>query len=90
MTAFTEHPHSQGVTYFEHMVFAMGIARRLSASVAIFAVHALLPFIGIGKELDLEATMEFLLERNKFIEQAAATRQIEQGAGALTNRHCDA
>ncbi len=73
MNTFTEHPHKQGVSYFEHWGFAMGIAWRLLASVMAFALHALLPCITIGRRFDLEATSAFLLERNHFIETAAAT-----------------
>lgn len=73
MNAMTAHPHEQGVSYFEHWEFAMGIAWRLLASVVAFALHALLPFITIKPPLDLEATAAFLLERNRFIEAAAAS-----------------
>ena len=73
MNAFTSHPREQGVTYFEHWAFAMGIAWRLLRSVSSFALHALLPFISIERHFDLEATSAFLLERNRFIERAAAT-----------------
>lgn len=72
MTIFTEHPHAQGVSYLEHWGFAMGIAWRLLRSVVAFALHALLPCITIERQLDLEATSAFLLERNAFIETAAA------------------
>lgn len=72
MNALTEHPHVQGVTYFEHWSFAMGIAWRLLTSVIAFALHAMLPFITIERRFDLEATSAFLLERNHFIETAAA------------------
>jgi hypothetical protein len=53
MTILTEHPHAQGVTYFEHWGFAIGIAWRLLRSVFAFALHALLPFITIDRQLDL-------------------------------------
>jgi hypothetical protein len=72
MNALTEHPHQQGVTYFEHWAFAMGIAWRLLTSVVAFALHAILPFISIEPHLDLEATAAYLAERNQFIEAAAA------------------
>ncbi len=72
MNVLTEHPHQQGVTYFEHWAFAMGIAWRLLTSVVAFALHAILPFISIEPRLDLEATAAFLAERNQFIETAAA------------------
>jgi len=72
MTIFTEHPHAQGVTYFEHWTFAIGITWRLFHSALAFLLHALLPFITIDRQFDLEATSAFLLERNAFIEAAAA------------------
>ena len=75
MNKFTDHPHAQGVTYFEHWIFAMGIAWRLLASVFSFAIHALLPWITIQRRFDLEATSAYLLERNHFIETAAAEGQ---------------
>ncbi len=40
---FTEHPHSAGETYFEHMRVALGFARQtMGASLASF-VHAIFP-----------------------------------------------
>ena len=81
MTAFTRHPYRQGVTYFRHWVFAMGIAGRLLASVMAFALHGILPFISIQRSLDLEATSAFLLQRNQFIETAAATARTRPVSG---------
>ena len=72
MTILTQHPNDQGISYFEHWAFAMGIAWRLLRSVMAFAVHAVLPFISIERQLDLEATSIYLLQRNDFIEAAAA------------------
>jgi hypothetical protein len=43
MNPLTTHPEQQGVTYFEHWRFAMGIAYRLLSSVIAFALHAMLP-----------------------------------------------
>ena len=73
MTAFTRHPHAQGITYFGHWVFAMGIAWRLLSSVIAFALHSVLPFISIQPRLDLEAMSAYLIERNQFIETAAVS-----------------
>ena len=74
MSVFTQHPHDQRMSYFEHWSFAVGIAWRLFRSVIAFALHALLPCIRIEKKLDLEATSNYLLERNAFIRDAAANR----------------
>ena len=68
MNPFTSHPHRQGIGCFEHCCFASGIACRLFVSAAAFAVHALFPFLSISRELDLEATAEFIGERNAWIE----------------------
>ena len=76
MSIFTQHPHEQGVTYFEHLAFAAGIAWRLLTSVVAFTLHALCPFITIKREFDLEATSAYLLERNDFIETAAKAASL--------------
>jgi len=68
MNIFTEHTEKQGVTYMEHLVFAVSIAARLFSSAIIFALHGILPFIDIRKELDLEATRQYLDEQNDWIE----------------------
>jgi hypothetical protein len=73
MEPFSNHPHKQGLTYLQHWSFAMGIAWRLLSSVVAFAVHAILPFVAIEPRLDLEATSAFLLERNRYVENAAST-----------------
>ena len=70
MNPFTQHTQQQGVTYLQHLSFATGIAWRLSSSVIAFAAHAIFPFIDIDKTLDLEATVDFLQERNNWIESA--------------------
>ena len=75
MNIFTEHTQQQGVTYVEHLFFAMGIAVRLFSSVIAFVLHAVFPFIDIARELDLEATMAFLDERNRWIEGAKVKRR---------------
>jgi len=70
MNPFTAHPRQQRVTYVEHWRFAMGIAFRLLASAVAFAAHAILPAIPIEPKFDLEATADYLRERNRWIETA--------------------
>jgi hypothetical protein len=70
MNSFTTHPQQQGITYYEHWCFAMGIAYRLLSSVLAFVVHAVFPFISIEHRLDLESTAAFIKERNEWIETA--------------------
>lgn len=73
MNPFTRHPHRQGVSYVEHWHFAAAIAWRLLKSAVAFGIHALLPFVSIPRDLDLEATAACLMERNRWIEGAAAS-----------------
>ena len=75
MNPFTRHTQQQGVTYLEHLFFAAGIAWRLSSSVIAFTVHAIFPFIDIDKILDLEAMVDYLQERNNWIENATANEE---------------
>ena len=79
MNPMTQHTQEQGITYWQHWGFAMGIACRLLISVMAFAIHAMLPFISIESAHDLEATAEFLEERNQWIE-TAHQRQYERPA----------
>lgn len=75
MNIFTEHTQKQGVSYIEHLVFATGIAARLLSSVIVFVLHGIFPFIDIKKELDLEATTQFLHEQNEWIEGMKENKQ---------------
>lgn len=68
MNLFTEHTQKQGVTYMEHLVFAVSIATRLFSSAIVFILHGIFPFVDIRKELDLEATRDYLDEQNDWIE----------------------
>jgi len=77
MTLFTKHTQQQGVTYLEHLFFAVGIAMRLANSVIAFALHGIFPFIDIKKELDLEATARFIHSKNNWIENKKRTEGIE-------------
>ena len=70
MNPFTTHTQQQGVTYVKHWYFAMGIAYRLFISMIAFAAHAILPFIPIKPEHDLEATIAYLDQQNYWIESA--------------------
>ena len=91
MNPFNAHPRQQGINYFAHLCFALGIAVRLSRSVFAFVVHAIFPFIDIRREHDLEATTHFLRERNRWIEgkkqdQQAADHSVPQ-PGLFTQQH---
>ena len=71
MKILTQHPRKQGMTYYQHWQFAMGIAWRLLKSVWAFALHALIPAIPIERQLDLEATEEFLNDCNDHVSDSA-------------------
>ena len=81
MKLFTEHTQQQGVTYLEHLCFAVGIAIRLLNTVIAFTLHGLFPFIDIKKELDLEETARFIHSKNNWIEgkkEYTQTAAVEQ------------
>jgi hypothetical protein len=82
MNPLTIHPRQQGVSYFEHWLFAMNIAYCLLTRALSFAVHAMLPFIPIEPRQDLEATAAYLLDRNQWIE-TAKRRQGADGRSEL-------
>lgn len=87
MNPFTHHTQQQGVTYLEHLYFAMGIAYRLIISVIAFAAHALFPFIDIKREHDLEATIAFLSKQNDWIESAKRSARSDASTDfAVTRR----
>jgi hypothetical protein len=77
MNPFTEHPHQQGLTYKEHLEFALGIAWRLFNVVIAFSLHAILPFIGIKHALDLEQTANFINDCNNWIENKKLQETIK-------------
>ena len=77
MNIFTEHPHKQGISYFEHMVFALNIAIRLLGSVIAFTLHGLFPFFDINKSLDLEETARFINQQNNWIEGMKIRQQAD-------------
>lgn len=78
MNPFTAHLQRQELTYLEHGRLAMGVACRLLASVAAFALHAVLPFVPISRGLDLNATATYLNDCNRRIE--TARRTVRAGA----------
>lgn len=65
---FNTHPQQQGITYLDHLLFALSIAIRLTRCVFAFACHAIFPFFSIRRALDLEATTRFLQKKNNWIE----------------------
>jgi hypothetical protein len=83
MKPFTAHPYHQRISYLDHWCFAMGIAFRLLASVLAFAVHAILPFIPIDPQLDLESTAAFLVERNVMRGSRPPRQQLSPDAQVL-------
>ena len=88
MKIFTEHTQNQGVTYLEHMGFAIGIAARLANTVVAFTLHAIFPFIDIKKELDLEETAKFIDLQNNWIEGRKREKRIETvQVAVLQTRH---
>ncbi|MFZ4399719.1 MAG: DUF6356 family protein [Bacteroidales bacterium] len=42
---FTKHPKEVGMNYFEHLCFALMLARKMSFAVFASLIHAFLPFL---------------------------------------------
>lgn len=81
MNPFIIHTQQQGVSYLEHMLFAVGIAYRLWRSVVAFTLHAIFPFFNIKEDVDLESTAAFIVECNHWIElkkSNGAKRSLEK------------
>ncbi|MET0071583.1 MAG: DUF6356 family protein [Candidatus Thiodiazotropha sp.] len=83
MNILTRHLNEQDITYIQHANFALGIALRLSASVVVFALHGLFPWISIQRHLDLEATSAYLQRQNEWIE--SATRRLNGQVKVIVN-----
>ena len=81
MNPFTIHTQQQGISYVEHMVFAMGIAHRLLRSVIAFTLHAVFPFLDIKVNVDLKSTAAFIEERNDWIE----SKKVNEGRDLLAH-----
>ena len=45
VTLFTEHPHTVGETYMQHLLVAFGFGARMITGGCACLVHALLPFL---------------------------------------------
>ena len=65
---FTAHPATKNKGYFDHAWLALKVSMRLSLSSTYFLIHALLPFIKIPYNLNLESTALYLFERNNELE----------------------
>lgn len=57
---FTEHPATQGETYFEHAKFALAVSKHLFVSSVCLVVHAALPFICPPEPYDLKSTKKYI------------------------------
>lgn len=76
MNPFTAHT-AAGSHLYRTLVLCHGHCYRLLTSVVAFAAHAILPFIPIKPEYDLEVTVAYLNERNNWIKSAKnATHSI--------------
>jgi len=63
-----KHLEKKKVGYLQHFLFALGVAYKLSLSSLFFTIHAILPFIPIPYNLNLESMALYLFERNNDLE----------------------
>ena len=79
MNPFTEHTQVQDLSYSEHWFFAIGVAWRLLNSAFAFTLYPIFfPFIHIERRLSFEATMDFLIEQNDWLENFKKNRLFNQ------------
>jgi len=50
--------------YFQHICFAITISIRLSLTVLLLPVHALLPFIKMPQKFNIEKTSNYLFDKD--------------------------
>tara|TARA_Y100001963_G_scaffold66431_1_gene92587 strand:+ start:605 stop:826 length:222 start_codon:yes stop_codon:yes gene_type:complete len=66
---FTKHPkENSNETWWEHFQFAFSVGIRLIFTSIIFIIHGIFPFISIPKWLNLEESIRFLEQENKYRE----------------------
>ena len=66
MNLFIKHPRENAnETWWQHCQFAIGVAIRLIFTSIMFIIHALFPFIGIPRWLNIEDTIGFLEKENE-------------------------
>ena len=63
-----QHLKDKKVSYVQHFIFAFGISLKLTLSSTAFFVHALLPFIRIPYDLNLDSMALYLFEKNNELE----------------------
>lgn len=88
---FTDHPHSIGETYFEHMRFALKFGGKMTLGGLACIVHAFLPFAfkKTGSNILLNM-VQYFVERMPFVEDRVANisttiqRRIVQTQGVTT------
>ena len=63
---FTKHPRKNAnETWWQHCQFAVSVGIRLVFTAIIFVIHAVFPFVGIPRWLNLEDTIGFLERENQ-------------------------
>lgn len=80
MKPFTDHPHSVGETYLEHMQMSFGFgARMLLASIGCF-LHGLFPFLcrSTGSATVSKLHRSMVTHRNKIAAPASDARDTSQ------------
>ena len=63
-----KHLKERKITYLQHFIFAMKISLKLTFASTAFLIHALLPFIEIPYNLNLESVALYLFEKNNELE----------------------
>ena len=63
-----KHLKERNTTYIQHLIFAMKVSLMLTVSSTAFFIHAILPFVEIPYNLNLESMALYLFEKNNELE----------------------
>ena len=57
------HLKDNQTTYFEHLIFALGIVLRLIPTILLLVVHAVLPIVKMPKIFSISGTSDYLYDQ---------------------------
>ena len=60
-----KHLRKNGVTYTEHLLFALKIGCRLWVSSLFLILHSVIPIVSVPRDLNLESMTRYLQKQNE-------------------------
>lgn len=76
---FTKHPSEAGETYFQHLIFTLGLGLRFLALGFVVVIHGIFPFVFVTtSSREIERISRIMSERKAYVEQLRAERQDDR------------